>query len=128
MLVLFIMCRQFNILTLILNCFDWCPMTILGSHKRVQVWCMFLFICIVCYYWYNLKSTTLSRFFFTISVQASNVANVLLFCFAVQLRYIQDLYITHTCILFFVNVFQIIFNKICTFGVCKSLTILDNTS
>lgn len=126
MLVLFIMCRQFNILTLILNCFDWCPLTILGPHKRVQVWCRFLFICIVCYYWYNLKSTTLSRFFFTISVQASNVANVLLFCSSIA---IYTRFVYHSYMYFvFVSVFQIILNKICTFGVCKSLTILDNTS
>lgn len=47
------------------------------------------------------------QIFFTISVQASNVANVLLFCFAVQLRYIQDLYITRTCILFLLVCFKL---------------------
>lgn len=124
MLVLFIMCRQFNILTLILNCFDWCLITILGPHKRVQVWCMFLFICIVCYYWYNLKSTTLSRFFFTISVQASNVANVLLFCFAVQLRYIQDLYITRACILFLLMYFKLFLIKFVPLEYNKLLLII----
>lgn len=50
-------------------------------------------------------------FFFTISVQASNVANVLLFCFAVQLRYIQDLYITRTCILFLLMCFKLFLIK-----------------
>lgn len=50
-------------------------------------------------------------FFFTISAQVSNVANVLLFCFAVQLRYIQDLYITRTCILFLLMCFKLFLIK-----------------